>query len=133
MLPKLDEVQKSLLEAGIKEFNSARFWHAHEDWEELWKSLKSESIEDGYVDAVQGLIQIAALLFQYQKCNQRGVENMWNKSTAKLGLPDTPSFASLWGMDVQRLLIEVSDYVGAAKIEDWAKMTDQVKINMVGE
>jgi predicted metal-dependent hydrolase len=32
--------QEAWLEAGMVNFNTGRFWHAHEDWEDLWKSLK---------------------------------------------------------------------------------------------
>ena len=133
MSPQLDAIQMRHLMAGIEEFNGGRFWHAHEDWEELWKSLKSESFEEVYVDALQGLIQTAALLFQYQKCNQRGVENMWSKCTAKIGVPEAPLFASLWDMDIARLLSEVSTFVQAAIIEDWALITTQIKIHPTGE
>ena len=133
MSPLLDTLQRSHLNAGVEEFNEGQFWHAHEDWEELWKSLKSNSIEDEYVDALQGLIQTAALLFQYQRCNLRGVENMWGKCTAKLGVPAAPFFSSLWDMDIARLLNEVLEYVEAAKIEDWGLITTRIKIHSTGE
>ena len=133
MSPLLDTIQRSHLNAGIERFNEGQFWHAHEDWEELWKSLKSKLIEDEYVDALQGVIQIAALLFQYQKCNLRGVENMWSKCAAKLGEPEAPFFPSLWDMDIGRLLNQVSEFVAAAKLEDWGLITTQIKIHSTGE
>jgi len=133
MSPLLDTLQRSHLNAGVERFNEGQFWHAHEDWEELWKSLKSNSIEDEYVDALEGLIQTAALLFQYQRCNLRGVENMWGKCTAKLGVPAAPFFSSLWDMDIARLLNEVLEYVEAAKIEDWSLITTRIKIHPTGE
>lgn len=133
MSPPLDAVQRSHLTAGMEEFNEGRFWHAHEDWEELWKSLKSESFEQRYIDALQGLIQTAALLFQYQRCNLRGVENMWSKCTAKLGAPSTPLFPSLWGIDVTRLLHELSEFVDAAIIEDWGLIATNIQIHPMAE
>jgi hypothetical protein len=40
---ELSEQQTSWLQTGIDNFNTGRFWHAQEDWEELWKSLKPDA------------------------------------------------------------------------------------------
>ena len=37
---ELDEEQKNLFIEGCELFDDGKFWHAHESWEDLWKSLK---------------------------------------------------------------------------------------------
>ena len=71
---ELDETQKNLFIEGCGLFDEGEFWHAHESWEDLWKSLKplEKKVE---TDAVQGIIQIAALLYNYERKKIRGVVN----------------------------------------------------------
>ncbi len=52
---------------GISLFNGARYWHAHEAWETLWRAAP-----DDERDFYQGLIQVAAGLLHLQKGNARG-------------------------------------------------------------
>lgn len=87
--------QEAWLEAGMVNFNTGRFWHAHEDWEDLWKSLKGVASQE-VVDGVQGLIQIAAMLLNHERGKGRGVNNLWTKSSAKL----RPVMDGLLGIDV---------------------------------
>ncbi len=95
---ELSEQQASWLQAGIDNFNSGRFWHAHEDWEELWKSLKPNASQE-LIDGVQGIIQIAAMLLNHQRQKVRGVCNLWTKASAKL----EPVRDGLFGLDIARL------------------------------
>ena len=37
---ELNEIQQSLFIEGCNLFNDGKFWHAHEAWEDLWKSMK---------------------------------------------------------------------------------------------
>ena len=90
--------QEAWLEAGMVNFNTGRFWHAHEDWEDLWKSLKGVASQE-VVDGVQGLIQIAAMLLNHERGKGRGVNNLWTKSSAKL----RPVMDGLLGIDVSGL------------------------------
>ena len=80
---ELDEEQKNLFIEGCELFDEGGFWHAHESWEDLWKSLKplGKPIE---TDAVQGIIQIAALLYNYERKKIRGVVNMASKLLTRL-------------------------------------------------
>jgi predicted metal-dependent hydrolase len=55
---------------GVALFNGARYWHAHEAWETLWRAA-----EDKDRDFYQGLIQIAAGLLHLQRRNSRGARN----------------------------------------------------------
>ena len=59
----LSEQEQSWLDDGITEFNTGRYWHAHEDWEEMWKSLKAREADQRYILGIQGLIQTTALMF----------------------------------------------------------------------
>jgi predicted metal-dependent hydrolase len=90
--------QETWLEAGMVNFNTGRFWHAHEDWEDLWKSLKGVASQE-IVDGVQGLIQLAAMLLNHERGKGRGVNNLWTKSSAKL----RPVMDGLLGIDVSGL------------------------------
>ena len=60
-------------------FNGARYWHAHEAWETLWRAAADEER-----DFYQGLIQIAAGLLHLQRRNLRGARNKLAEGLAKL-------------------------------------------------
>lgn len=55
------------LRQGIEEFNSERFFEAHEAWELVW--LASAGAEKRFL---QGIIQIAAAFHHYQRDNWTG-------------------------------------------------------------
>ena len=95
---ELSEQQTGWLDAGIENFNTGRFWQAHEDWEDLWKSLKPNA-EQELIDGVQGIIQIAAMLLNHQRRKARGVTNLWTKASAKL----EPVKGGLFGIDIESL------------------------------
>ena len=103
----LSQQEQKWLDDGITEFNTGRYWHAHEDWEELWKSLKSREVEQQYIRGIQGLIQTTALMFQYERKKVRGIVKMWDKLTDKLGTPESPLFENLWCVDIQKMLHDV--------------------------
>ena len=98
---ELSEQQVVWLNAGVEHFNAGRFWHAHEDWEDLWKSLKGVA-EQKLVDGVQGLIQIAAMLLNHEREKVRGVTNLWAKASTKL----EPVLDGLFGIDVTSLYLD---------------------------
>ena len=68
-----------LFRAGVAMFNGVRYWHAHEDWETLWRAAP-ESERDFY----QGLIQIAAGLLHLQRRNARGARNKLREGIRRL-------------------------------------------------
>ena len=68
-----------LFREGISLFNGARYWHAHEAWETIWRAA-----EDRERDFYQGLIQIAAGLLHLQRRNPRGARNKLAEGIAKL-------------------------------------------------
>jgi uncharacterized protein len=82
--------------AGLELFNSGRFWHAHEEWEEAWKATDDPQIRLFY----KGIIQTAAALVHWQKGNPKGLHLNWAKARAKLiELPPT-----LMGLDLRELI-----------------------------
>ncbi|RAH09389.1 MAG: DUF309 domain-containing protein [Euryarchaeota archaeon TMED85] len=97
----LTQQQSDWLDVGIEHFNAGRFWHAHEDWEALWISLKGNASQE-LINGVQGIIQIAAMLLNHQRKKSRGVVSLWTKSSAKL----TPVIDGLFGLDIASLYVD---------------------------
>ena len=78
--PPLDHVEADrLYRQAIANFNGVRYWHAHEDWETLWRAA-DEKDRDFY----QGLIQVAAGLLHVQRRNLRGARNKLSEGLARL-------------------------------------------------
>ena len=101
----LTKQQSDWLDVGIDHFNAGRFWHAHEDWEALWISLKGNASQE-LIDGVQGIIQIAAMLLNHQRKKARGVTSLWTKSSAKL----RPVIDGLFGLDIASLYVDSEPY-----------------------
>ena len=118
---ELSQQQSDWLDAGIENFNSGRFWHAHEDWEDLWKSMKGHASQE-LVDGVQGLIQIAAMLLNHERRKVRGVTNLWTKSSAKL----EPVIEGIFGIDVASLYTDSEPF--HRDVEDFSLVAQTVKI-----
>jgi len=68
-----------LFREGVAIFNAARYWHAHEVWETLWRAATEEER-----DFFQGLILVAAGLLHIQRRNARGARNKLAEGIAKL-------------------------------------------------
>jgi uncharacterized protein len=64
---------------GISLFNAAKFFEAHEVWEELW--LKETGSEKMFL---QGLIQVAAAFHHHLRGNSRGRHSLLAAGLAKL-------------------------------------------------
>lgn len=73
-----DEAER-LFREGIALFNAARYWHAHESWETLWRAAP-----DVERDFYQGLIQVAAGLLHLKRRNLRGARNKLAEGLARL-------------------------------------------------
>jgi predicted metal-dependent hydrolase len=76
----LDSVEADrLFRHGVALFNGARYWHAHEAWETLWRAAEER-------DRLfyQGLIQVAAGLFHLQRRNMRGARIKLGEGVEKL-------------------------------------------------
>lgn len=101
----LTKQQTDWLDVGVEHFNEGRFWHAHEDWEALWISLKGNASQE-LIDGVQGIIQVAAMLLNHQRKKARGVVSLWTKSSAKL----RPVIDGLFGLDIASLYVDSEPY-----------------------
>jgi hypothetical protein len=126
----LSEQEQGWLDGGIAEFNTGRYWHAHEDWEEMWKSLKAREADQRYILGIQGLIQTTALMFQYERKKIRGIVNMWGKLTDKLGTPESALFENLWCVDIPKVLQDVHPFLtdATADVPTWELNPNTVQI-----
>lgn len=86
---------------GIRLFNQANFFEAHEVWEEEWK--KAAGVEKLFY---QGLIQAAAALLHVQRGNYAGAISVFLKSRSKLD-----QFPALWmGIELGGFRSELASY-----------------------
>jgi hypothetical protein len=69
---------------GVALFNGARYWHAHEAWETLWRAAPDEER-----DFYQGLIKLAAGFLHLGRRNRRGARAKLSEGVAQL-LPYEP-------------------------------------------
>ncbi|MGH2489383.1 MAG: DUF309 domain-containing protein [Candidatus Limnocylindria bacterium] len=68
-----------LFREGIALFNGARYWHAHEAWETLWRAAPEDER-----DFYQGLIKFAAGFLHLSRRNRRGARNKLGEGIAHL-------------------------------------------------
>ena len=89
--PPLDRAEADrLFREGVALFNGARYWHAHEAWETLWRAASDEGR-----DFYQGLIQIAAGLLHLQRRNLRGARNKLREGLERLR-PYEPAYEGIF-------------------------------------
>lgn len=74
---------------GIEEFNTRRFFEAHETWEEIW--LSAQGPEKTFL---QGIIQIAAGFHHYVQGNRAGAQSLMASGVVKL-IPFPPNHRGL--------------------------------------
>jgi hypothetical protein len=87
-----------LFEQGIESFNSARWFEAHEHWEDLWRETGSESRL-----FCQGLVQAAVGLHHLSNGNRRGARRVIERAIGNLaGYP-----RHYQGIDLDRLRAEL--------------------------
>lgn len=70
----------TIIARGVALFNDARFWEAHEEWEQLWLTAEGEDRR-----FLQGLIQLAAAYVHVQKGTFRGGVRLFDAALARLG------------------------------------------------
>lgn len=115
-----------LLEQGRIDFDTGRYWHAHEAWEDLWNSLKRRNADKSEVLLVQGLIQTAALLYNHQRQKSRGVTNQWEKLIPKLS-----SWKTAWGFDIEQHVENIGIYVEDVGI--WQQTYENMSLPVANE
>ena len=89
------------LARGVELFNQARYWDAHEAWEEAWMPDRRGPDAGFY----KGLIQVAAGCLHYGRLNRRGALNKWRSGAGYLRA--YPS--SHHGIDLAGLIAAVDD------------------------
>ena len=120
----LTETEDALLKEGIQDFDSTRYWHAHESWEDLWNSLKRREAPRSEILGIQGLIQTAALLYNHQREKKRGVLNQWEKLVPKLNV-----WIQLWGIDIVTHLNQIQRFVD--DVDLWNETYEGVRIPLL--
>lgn len=75
-----DRTVQGLFDRAVAHFNARAYWEAHEDWETLWHEAENERRL-----WLQGMIQIAAALFHYERGRtERGfsklIQGGWEKA-----------------------------------------------------
>ena len=120
----LTEDEDALLKEGIQQFDSTRYWHAHESWEDLWNSLKRREAPRSEILGIQGLIQTAALLYNHQREKKRGVLNQWEKLVPKLNV-----WIQLWDIDIVTHLKQIQRFVD--DVGRWNETYEGVRIPLL--
>ena len=105
--------ERRLWLAGLEDFDAGRYWHAHEDWEDLWNAHKRRDAPLEEILFVQGMIQTAALLLNYERKKVRGVNNLTVKVNAKLA-----TWGCVWGIDIPLHLAAMNEY--GADADKWS-------------
>ena len=117
----LSQDEAVLLEQGRLDFDSGRYWHAHEAWEDLWNSLKQRNAIQAEILLVKGFIQTAALLYKKKKKKTRGVTNQWAKLVPKLSPWD-----HAWGFDVKQHVANISVFVD--DVDVWEQTYENIRL-----
>ena len=118
--------EEALLDQGRLDFDTGRYWHAHEAWEDLWNSLKRRNAEKGEILLIQGLIQTAALLYNHQRKKSRGVTNQWEKLVPKLS-----PWHTAWGFDIEQHVKNISKFV--EDVDIWQQTYEGMKLPITDE
>lgn len=90
------EERRRLLLHGLDLFNAARFFEAHEAWEEVWRSTTPEP-----KDLLQGLIQVAVAMVHHR---DRGRSEVARRVLAKGRRRIEPWRPAALGLDLEHLL-----------------------------
>ena len=89
---------RALFQKGLALYREGQYWHAHEAWEDLWRT--SPDPERTFLKA---LIQIAAAMIHIEKGHWRGVRELLERVTQYLAQVPDP----MAGLDVRTLRRQV--------------------------
>lgn len=93
------ESGRDLFACGIEHFDAGRYYEAHEDWEDLWRTLRGTDRL-----FVQALIQASVALHHLGRGNDAGARQLARATFSKLALlPGT-----MWGVDCEALAADLS-------------------------
>jgi hypothetical protein len=98
-----------LYQKGLDAFNSARFYEAHEHWEEVW--LQTPNPDKIFL---QGLIQVAAAFHHQSRANLQGTRNLLRAGLRKLDrFPATHG-----GLEIEALREAVRGWLASLDAEE---------------
>lgn len=117
--------EKNLFDAGWIKYDQQMFWHAHEDWEDLWNLFKKRDAPKEEILLIQGLIQTAALMVNHRKKKERGVVNQWIKLQPKLN-----PFHEAWGIDLPTHIKNIEKY--SNDTNNWTLLEVPIYLPRVG-
>jgi len=100
--------ERAAFRRGMRQFNTHKFWHAHESWESIW--LTAPEPDKTFL---QGIIQISAAFYHHQRGNLEGMRSLMRRGLAKVEqLP-----AGYRGVRVEELRRAVRKWVAASAAE----------------
>lgn len=76
---KSQEREEEIFQRGMDQFNSRRFFEAHESWEEIW--LGAPEPDKTFL---QGIIQVSAAFHHYSRGNLSGTKSLLKAGLRKL-------------------------------------------------
>ncbi|MCS7186381.1 MAG: DUF309 domain-containing protein [Armatimonadota bacterium] len=98
---------------GVRLYQSGFYWHAHEAWEEVWRTAN-----EPYRSLLKGLIQIAATLIQAERGKWKGVLSLLSRVQRYLQICP----GKIWGLDLTELKAQVDAFKNeAAKLSTGQK------------
>lgn len=98
-----DDLRRGHFDRAVAHFNARRFWHAHEDWEEIWH----EAV-DPQKRWLQALIQYAAALFHFKRgFHASGFSRLLETATEKAAGYAGPTE----GIDWDRLKADLAPWI----------------------
>src|SRR5262245_583974 len=95
------------LERGLELIRSGRYFDAHEELEDEWRTAPADER-----DFLQGLVHVAVAWLHAERGNRPGCERQLDKATRRLG-PYAPEHR---GVDVERVLSDVDS--ARARVSD---------------
>ncbi|HVN07434.1 MAG TPA: DUF309 domain-containing protein [Patescibacteria group bacterium] len=102
--PIAPRTERAAFSRGIRQFNTRKFWHAHESWELIW--LAASEPDKIFL---QGIIQVAAAFYHHQKKNYEGMRSLMRRGLAKLeGFP-----AGYRGVRLEELRCALREWLAA--------------------
>jgi len=94
-----ESVRSDPFQHGIEQFNTGRFFEAHESWEEIW--LCSPEPEKTFL---QGIIQVAAAFHHHSRGNRRGARSLLDAGLRRLArFPDAHRGIALGALRAESL------------------------------
>ena len=99
--PEIDLPPLEHFTLGYQEFCEARYFEAHDTWEDFWHGLRGPDRR-----FVQGLIHLAVGAYHYENDNHAGAGSQWSKARTKLN--EYP--VGHWGVDVRGWLAWIDHY-----------------------